>query len=447
MARDYTGPGPIIAVPVREACDILIVEAAELATLATPAGPRRGPAQGGIAAIRHGAVSLKAGRVAEVGPSRSLRRRWKARLEIDASGCLVTPGLVDPHTHAAFAGDRAGEFGMRALGRTYREIARAGGGILSTVRAVRAASSASLRMLLKSRLDRMLASGTTTAEIKSGYGLTLEDEIRLLEIIRDVAHPVRRVPTFLGAHALPREFRKDRRAYLDLVCGRMIPEVARRRLARFCDVFVDAGAFRLPEGLRVLEAAKAAGLGLKIHAEEFERTGAATMAASLGAVSADHLMRVTDPDIRAMAKAGTVAVCLPVTTLFVGEPKYAPARRMVELGCPVAIATDLNPGSSHAYSMTLAMTMACLGLKLSPAEALVAATVNAAHAIGMAGKAGTIEVGRPADLVVWDCPDHRHLPYTMGTNLARDVVVGGRVVVRVKRLTSRPGHWAGEKML
>jgi imidazolonepropionase len=376
-------------------------------------------------------VAVKAGHIAAVGPTREIHRAWKARQIINASGCAVTPGLVDPHTHAVFAGDRAQEFEWRWSGRTYQAIAAEGGGILSTVRATRAASTAALAQGLSSRLDRMLLAGTTTAEVKSGYGLSLKEELRHLEIVARVArrHPVRLVPTFLGAHALPPEYKGRWRAYADLVCARMIPAVGRRKLARFCDVFVDEGAFSLREGVRILAAARKAGLGLKVHAEEFARTGAAAKAASMGAISVDHLMKANRRDIRKLAASRTVAVCLPVTTLFVGEPAYAPARRMLEAGCAVAVATDLNPGSSHAYSMALAMSLACLGLRLTPAEALVAATLNAAYAIGEGDQAGSLEVGKRADLVVWEAPDHRHIPYTLGANLVRDVVAGGKVVV------------------
>lgn len=415
-------------------CDLLVIRAGELATLA--GGIRRGAVLRETASIASGAVAVSGGCILAVGPSRRLERAWRARRILDASGRLVTPGLVDPHTHAVFAGDRAREFAWRIEGRSYREIAAAGGGILSTVAATRRAGLGDLVRGLASRLDRMLLHGTTTAEVKSGYGLALAQEIKLLEAVRRVRHPVRRVATFLGAHALPRDFRARRAAYVDAVCDRMIPAVARRGLARYCDVFVDDGAFTLAEGRRVLEAARRAGLGLKVHAEEFVRTGASAMAASLGAASADHLMKASAADLKIMARAGTAAVCLPVTTLFVGEPAYAPARRMVAAGCVVAIATDLNPGSSHAYGMPLAMSLACLGLRLTPAEALAAATINAAAAIGEDGVAGSLEPGKRADLVVWDVPTHVHLPYTMGTPLARTVVAGGRVVVedgRIKR--------------
>lgn len=419
----------------RAPCDLLVLDAAVLATLAGrpgARGPRRGRDQAGIGAIPGGAVALKAGRIAAVGTTREIRRGWQGKREISASGCLVTPGLVDPHTHAVFAGDRALEFEMRVMGRSYQDIAAVGGGILSTVKAVRTVSSGELAKGLASHLDRMLVQGTTTAEVKSGYGLSLYDEIRLLETIRSVGkrHPIRLVATFLGAHTVPAEFRKNRAAYLDLVCARMIPEVARRGLARFCDVFVDKGAFTLAEGKRVLLAARAAGMALKVHAEEFERTGISSLAARMGAVSADHLMRVSPSDIKALAASRTVAVYLPVTTLFVGEKAYAPARKMIEAGCAVAVATDLNPGSSHAYSLPLAMSLACLGLKMTPAEALTAVTINAAHAIGMADEVGSLEPGKRADLVVWDVPSPLHLPYTMGANLAKTVISGGRVVAR-----------------
>ncbi len=414
----------------------MVMNASVLATLAGPPGPRRGRAMGELSLVKGGAVAVKAGRIVAVGTTKSIRSQWKTGREVDASGCLVTPGLVDPHTHAVFAADRAMEFEMRVLGRSYQDIAAAGGGILSTVRAVRAASDMDLEKGLAARLDRMLVQGTTTAEVKSGYGLTPRHEIRLLEAVRRVGtrHPVRLVATFLGAHTVPAEFQDDRAAYLDLVCDRMIPEVARRGLARYCDVFVDKGAFTLPEGRRVLETARAAALGLKVHAEEFERTGISTLASRMGAVSADHLMRASAADIRALAASRTVAVCLPVTTLFVGEPAYAPARRMIAAGCAVAVATDLNPGSSHCYGLPLAMSLACLGLKMTPTEALTAVTINAAHAIGMAAEVGSLEPGKRADLVVWDVPSPLHLPYTMGANLARTVVVDGKVVAERGRV-------------
>lgn len=404
----------------REEADLLVVNAGRLLTLAGPARPRRGREMADLGVLERAAVAVRGGRVRAVGPSAELARRFRARRRIDARGALVTPGLVDPHTHLVFAGSREAEFEQRAAGRSYAEIARAGGGIHATVAAVRAASREELRAAARARLREMRARGTTTVEAKSGYGLELAHEVKQLEVARALGC----VPTFLGAHEVPRG--RSREAYLREVVAVMIPRV--RGLARFCDVFCEPGVFSAEEARRVLGAARRAGLGLKLHADEFRPSGGAELAAELGATSADHLAAVGARGIRALARAGTVAVLLPATTCFLGAAREAPARRLIAEGVPVALGTDFNPGTSTVLGLPLVMTLAVARLRMSPAEAWCAVTVNAAWACGEGKRVGTLEPGKRADLVIWEARDPREVPYWFGANLARTVVRGGRAV-------------------
>jgi imidazolonepropionase len=365
-----------------------------------------------------GAVACAKGRILAVGPSAELRKAFSARKTIDARGQVVTPGLVDPHTHLVFAGSREAEFEMRGAGKTYLEIAQAGGGIHSTVERTRGASKEDLAKAARARLAEMLERGTTTVEAKSGYGLAVEDEMKQLEVARDLGC----VPTLLGAHEVPRG--RERAEYVREVAEVMVPRA--RGLARFCDVFCEPGVFSVDESRRILQAAKAAGMGVKLHAEEFRASGGAELAAELGATSADHLMAVTDRGIRSLRQAGTIAVLLPGTSAFLGGGKFAPARRLIEEGVAVALGTDCNPGSCTATSLPLIMTLACTQLRMSPAEALSACTANAAHACGEGAEAGTLEAGKRADLVVWRAKDYREIPYWFGANLAATVVRRGK---------------------
>lgn len=390
--------------------------------LATPLGgrPLGGRAQGRLLILREAYVLVREGRIAAVGTGSPPRFEGPV---LHCEGRCVTPGLVDPHTHAVFAGNRVQEFLARARGERYT-----GGGILTTVRATRAASEEELVRLAAPRLGRMLAQGVTTVEVKSGYGLTLADELKMLRAVRRLAEalPLTLVPTFMGAHAFPPEV--PREEYVRLLVEEMLPAVAAEGLARFCDVFCDRGFYTVEEARRILEAARRLGLGLKVHADELAPVGAAELAAELRATSAEHLLHVSPEGIRALAEAGTVAVLLPGTAFLLEEP-YPPARPLIEAGVPVALGTDFNPGSCPLASLPFAMSLAILKLKMSPEEVLTAATLNAAAALGLAQEVGSLEAGKKADLVVWDAATFAEIPYWMGQNLAWAVVKEGRVVL------------------
>ncbi|MEI8191765.1 MAG: imidazolonepropionase, partial [candidate division NC10 bacterium] len=397
--------------------DLIIEGAAELLTL-TGAGnrPRRGEEMRDLGIIRRGALAARRGKIVWIGPTAdlltSVRPMAFCKL-IDAYGKTVMPGLVDPHTHLVFAGSRENEFAMRIQGKTYLEIAAAGGGINATVAATRQASKAELTFAARRSLNRMLPLGTTTVEAKSGYGLDLETELKMLEVIQGLNQddPISVVPTFMGAHEIPPEFRQDPEAYVDLVITRMIPLVAERKLARFCDVFCETGVFSLAQTERIFRAAMAAGMETRVHADELTDLGGAAMAARMKARTADHLLYANDDGIRAMAQAGVIAVLLPGTAYFLHMQRYARARDMIAAGVPVALATDFNPGSCMTESMPLIMNMACTQMRMLPAEAITAATINAAWTIGLQDRIGTLEVDKQADLLVLDAPNHAHLCY------------------------------------
>ncbi len=417
----------------KAAVDLLIVHAAQLLTLAgANERPRTGGALAELGLVPDGAVAAADGVIVAAGPTAQVMDEAAPGPHgqvIDGSGRVVLPGLVDPHTHLIFAGSRADEFEMRLAGATYQEISRAGGGIASTMAATRAATEEQLLDAGRLRLDRMLAHGTTTAEVKSGYGLTVEDELKCLRVAHrlSASHDVDVIPTFLGAHAVPPERRNDPDGYVRLVIEEMLPAVVEEDLAEFCDVFCEAGAFTLEQARAVLEAGVEAGLDPKIHADELSDLGGAALAADVEAVSADHLLCASDEGLAAMANAGSIAVLLPGTALFLGLP-YARARRMIDLGVPIAVGTDFNPGTSPTYSMPMIISLACLGMRLTPAEAIVAATINAAHAIAAAEEVGSLEVGKAADIVILDDPDYRHLAMHFGVNPVVGVVKRGQVV-------------------
>ncbi|HXE57777.1 MAG TPA: imidazolonepropionase [Gemmatimonadales bacterium] len=390
---------------------------------------RAGGPQGELHLLRDAAVLWEGDTIAWVGPERELPAAYRLHQSIDARGRLVVPGLVDCHTHLAFGGWRADEFEQRILGRSYLEIARAGGGILSTVRRTRGLGEDQLLERALGFVAEMRTLGVTTVECKSGYGLDTETELRLLRVYRRLVdvQPCRIVPTFLGAHVVPPEFRERRQDYVELLVRELIPEIARERLARFCDVFVEDSAFTPEEGRRILRAGLAHGLGAKLHADQLTDGGGALLAAELGAASADHLEHVSGKGIEALAAAGVVAVSLPLATLYLRQ-RPMPARRLIEAGVPVAVATDFNPGSAPSYHLPLALTLACTLQRMTPAEALKGATILAARAVGLDQVVGSIEPGKQADLAVIDAPDVNHWLYHFRANACVLTVAGGAVV-------------------
>lgn len=410
----------------------LAITGALVATMGEAPGPRVGAAMRELGLVK-GDVVAKDGRIVAVG--KGAAKGFRVRRTIDAGGRLVTPGLVDPHTHAVFAGTREDEFELRNSGVTYAEIAAKGGGIKRSVAQVRAASLKQIKDRTRPALRRMLEHGTTTVEIKSGYGLSLKDEVKLLRAAKELGEegPIDIVTTFLGAHEVPVEYKDDRAAYVRLLCDVMIPEIARKKLATWCDVFCEKGIFEIDDSRKILEAAKRAGLAVRLHAEEFATIGGAKLAADLGAASADHLMAIDDAGIDAMRQSGTVAVLLPGTTFFLGLPKYAPARRLIDAGVPVALATDYNPGSCFTESLQVIGTIAATQLKMTAAEILTACTVNSAHALRLTDR-GRISAAMLADLVLWDATDVRTLTYHFGVNQALGVFRRGNLRTQGKCL-------------
>ncbi len=412
-----------------EPVDLLIVGAAELAT---PSGstPRTGDSLGRIEVIERGAIAIDGDRIRAIGPERELRARLVARTELDAQGGTLVPGFVDAHTHPVFAGTREDEFELRTRGATYVEIARAGGGILSSVRGVRETSLEHLLARFLQRLERFLDGGTTTVEAKSGYGLSLEDERKCLQVIARARElqPVEIVPTFLGAHDVPPEFRSDRGRYVALLTDEMLPRVAEERLAEYCDVFIEPLSFGPQDARRILTRARELGLGLRVHADQLSPQGGAELAAELGAASADHLEHVSAQGIEALARAGVVPVLCPLVPLYLRLAQEAPARRMITSGLAPALSTDFNPGSCYTQSMSEVLTWASLRYSMTAAECLTAATLNAACSLGRGAEIGSLEPGKRADVVVLDQPNHRHLCYELGRNPVRAVVVRGQVV-------------------
>ncbi len=374
---------------------------------------------------------MRDGRVEAVGTQIELRERFAAAQRVDLDGHVLTPGLVDSHTHAVFGRWRLDEYELRCAGVPYMQIARRGGGINASVQDLRRRSEQELADLGRARLRRMLEHGTTTAEVKSGYGLTVEDELKMLRVIQALSEEdwIDLVPTFLGAHSFPAEYRDRRDEYVELVASVMIPAVAESGLATFCDVFMEPGVFTPDETRRILSAAVEHGLVPRIHADEFESSGGAELAAEFGAASADHLGAITDAGIDALAGSDTVATLLPGTLLFLGKDDYPPARKLVDRGAAVALATDFNPGSSPTVNLQIVMSVACSTLGMSPAEALVAATANGAAALQLQDGRGTLEPGAPADIAAFGVPDYRLIPYLYGSNHCVGVWKRGRRVV------------------
>ncbi len=411
----------------------LIVINARIATMSGYSDqPQRGQELGALGMVERGAIAVADGKVLDVGPEAKLRQQLQIDGDtklVDAGGRLVTPGLVDPHTHVVHYGSRENEYQMRLEGVPYIDILKAGGGILNSVRQNREATMEQIVEQSGKSLNRMLEFGVTTVEAKTGYGLDTETEIKTLKAIETLnrSQPVKLIPTFLGAHAIPVEYREHSDVFVDKVIDEMLPEAA--PMSKFCDVFCEEHVFSVEQSRKVLQAAAKLGLGLKIHADELAPTGGAQLAVELGAVSADHLLCTDNEGIKALANSPTIAVLLPGTSFNLMTGKYAPARQMLEEGVALALATDYNPGSCPTENLQLIMTLGCLKLGMTPAQVLAAVTINAAHALGMADTIGSLERGKSADMVIFDADNEAYLPYHFGINHAWKVIKDGNVVV------------------
>ncbi|RST61127.1 imidazolonepropionase [Siminovitchia terrae] len=414
---------------------VWIKHAAQLATLASDVnGPRSKEAMSELGLIEDGSVWLEDGVVKAIGTTVELEQQYASKAHeaevVDATGHLVTPGLVDPHTHVVYGGSREREFEMRLQGSTYMEIMNAGGGIHATTRMTREASEEELIEQSTRRLNSFLAHGVTTVEGKSGYGMDLETELKQLRVMKKLqeTHPIDLVPTFMGAHAVPPEYKGREDEFVNIVINEMLPVIAEEKLAEFNDVFCEKDVYTPEQSERILEAGKRYGLTPKIHADEIEPYGGAELAAKVGAISAEHLLKASEVGIRAMAKSGTIACLLPATALYLRE-QAAAGRVMIDEGVAVAISTDANPGSSPTTSMPLVMNLACISMRMTPAEALTAATYNAACAINRQNQVGSLEVGKLADVVLWNVKNYQELQYLFGMNHVQSVWKKGIQVV------------------
>ncbi len=418
--------------------DLLIHSAAQLITCAGDK-PKRGAAMTDLGIIEGGAIAIDDGLILDVGSSADLGARYQPRAKIDASGKVVCPGFIDAHTHVVYAGDRAAEFEQRISGATYQEIAAAGGGILNTVQKLRAANVSQLIAETRTRLDQMLRLGTTVAEVKTGYGLDLDSELKMLQAIEelDLSHAIGLIPTFLGAHAIPPEYKGRSDEYTQYVIDTLIPAAANwyaqshfaaRGVPFFIDVFCEQNAFTLEQSKWILQAGIKRGMKAKAHVDEFTNLGGAGMAVELGAVSVDHLDVTSADEVSSLSQSDTVAIVLPAVNFNLASQNYADARGLIDAGAALALATDMNPGSAPCPSLPLVMAIACRYQKLSPAEALTAVTINAAHAVGVGERAGSLEEGKIADVLVINAADYRHLAYQFGGNLVETVIKRGRIV-------------------
>ena len=413
--------------------DLLIKNASELLTIeGKNQSPRTKADMADLGMIKGGCVAVSGKKICAVGTLDIIEEQAEVSPDteiMDAKGKTVMPGFVDPHTHLIFAGSREDELKLKLEGKTYLDILNMGGGILRTVRETRGASPEELFSSAKERLDRMLKFGTTTVEAKSGYGLEVKTEIKCLEVIKKLneEHVLDLVPTFLGAHAIPPEYKDSSDDYVNLVIDNMLPEVAEKNLAEFCDVFCEKGVFSVEQSQKILKKGKKLGLTPQIHADEIVRLGGAELAAEVGAISASHLVRSSDKGIEMMAKSGVIGVLVPGTPFALMQTEYPRARDMINAGVPLALATDCNP-NCYTESMQFMIALACYNMKMLPSEAIVASTINAAWAINRASEVGSLQVGKKADIIILDCPNHMHIPYRFAGNLVETVVKEGKVV-------------------
>lgn len=420
---------------LRSQTSLLLTNCSQILTLHGPA-PRRGRALTDPGIIEDGAVLTKNGQIAAIGPRQRIERLPESRRarKLDLHGGIILPGFIDSHTHLIHATSRAAEYEMRISGATYEEIARAGGGILNSVRKLRSAPAGRLKQQALAHLKQFAAHGTTTVEAKSGYGLDWPSEHKILLLLNELnrEQPLEIVPTFLGAHVVPSEFRnrsgRTPEEYVDLICREWLPRVAAENLAEFCDVFCDRGAFSVAQARKIFSAALACGLGLRIHAEQLARTGAARLAVQMHASSADHLEKISGADIRALAKSDVTCTMLPGCCFHLGLDHYGPARKLIDAGAIVALATDFNPGTSPTLSMPMILSLACTQMRMTPAEAIAAATINAAYSLGRGDRIGSLEVGKFADLAVFDVADYREIPYYFGVSHCVLTMKRGRII-------------------
>lgn len=412
--------------------DKIVINANQLITVAGGNRPRVGKNMSNLGIIENGAFAVKDGLIVAVDTTDNILEHFKSSEIIDAKNRVVMPGFVDPHTHPIFVHTRENEFEMRVEGKSYVDISLAGGGIRSTIATTKDAPQALLFNLAQQRIRKMISCGTTTIEAKSGYGLTTESELRQLKVISMLqeSEKIDIVPTFMGAHEFPVEYKDDHQGYIDILTKEMIPAVAESGLAEYCDIFTEEHVYSIAQSREVLNCAKEHGMKLKMHADEIKAIGGAELAAELGCVSADHLGAASEEGMKAMAKQGVIATLLPATIFSLGMTSYANARKMIELNIPVALATDYNPGSCNCDSMQFVITLACLKMRMTPAEAIVASTINAAHAIGMASKVGSLIVGKYADFLITDMPSYQYLPYHFGSNNVKEVYKKGELIYK-----------------
>ena len=410
--------------------DLIIKNTTQLLTLQGPSHPRSGNEMDELGIIENGALAIKGEKILAVGKTEEIKANYTSDEVIDASGKVVMPSFVDPHTHPVFVHTRENEFEMRIKGKTYVEISQSGCGIRSSIKAVREASENELYTLAEKRIWRMISNGTTTLEAKSGYGLSTESEIKMLKVIKRLNEnlPIDIIPTFMGAHEFPIEYKDNHEEYIRILKEEMMPEVKKQNLAQYCDIFTEEHVYNIEQSRDILNHAKKLGFKLRIHADEIEPIGGAELAAEVGAISADHLGAASDDGIQALSKAGVIAILLPGTIFSLGMKSYARARDMIDAGVPVALATDYNPGSCNCDSMQIIITLACLQMKMTVAEAITASTINAAYSLEMGDKVGSLEVGKQADILIMDMPSYKFLPYHFGSNNVQTVIKNGKVI-------------------